>query len=169
MSTVSAILRSYRAPQEVMHTHRASGADEATGLTWLFVACILFFVARLPEVSRDSHFLALNGVERPVASLALPLFYGTVLLAPMMFLLIAAVSHLIARGLGGQGTWRDSRLALFWALLCVTPVVLFQGMIAGFLGAGGALTFASLLVSAIFLYLWINNLVALQRAPLGAA
>lgn len=168
MSTVSAILRSYRAPREVIRTHRASGADEALGLMWLFIACILFFVARLPEVSRASHFASLEGVDTPVASLALPLFYGTVLLAPLMFLLIAAGSHLVARLFGGSGVWLDARLALFWALLCVTPVVLFQGLIAGFIGPGPGLTAASTLVFVVFLYLWINNLIALETSKVSA-
>jgi hypothetical protein len=168
MSTVSAILRSYRAPREVMRTHRASGADEALGLMWLFIACILFFVARLPELSREAHFAALEGVDTPVASLALPLFYGTVLLAPLMFLLVAAASRLVARVMGGSGTWLDARLALFWALLCVAPVVLFQGLVAGFVGPGPGLTAASTLVFVAFLYLWINNLIALETSKVSA-
>jgi len=168
MSTVSAILRSYRAPREVIRTHRAGGADEALGLMWLFIACILFFIARLPELSREAHFAALEGVETPVASLALPMFYGTVLLAPLMFLLIAAGSHLVARLFGGKGVWLDARLALFWALLCVAPVVLFQGLVAGFIGPGPGLTAASTLVFVAFLYLWINNLIALEAAKVSS-
>lgn len=163
MSTVAAILRSYRAPREVIRTHRASGADESLGLMWLFIACILFFVARLPEASRDSHFASLEGIDQPVASLALPLFYGTVLLAPLMFMLIAAVSHLVARLFGAQGTWLDARLALFWALLCTAPAVLFQGLIAGFVGPGPGLTLANVIVFAVFLFIWINCLIALER------
>ncbi len=164
MSTVTAITRSYRAPREVMRTHRANGADEALGLMWLFIACLLFFVARLPELSRQSHLASLEGIDTPVASLALPLFYGTVLLAPLMFLLIAAGSHLVARVFGGKGVWLDARLALFWALLCVSPVVLFQGLVAGFIGPGPGLTAASTLVFVVFLYLWINNLIALESS-----
>ncbi|MEM7470118.1 MAG: YIP1 family protein [Pseudomonadota bacterium] len=162
MSTVTAILRSYRAPREVIRTHRAAGADDATGLTWLFVSCILFFVARFPELSRQAHFAELEGVDTPFASLALPTFYGTVLLAPLMFVLLAALSHVVARVFGGQGVWLDARLALFWSLLCVAPVVLLQGLVAGFIGAGTALSFTSLLVFAVFLYLWLNCLVALE-------
>ncbi len=165
MSTVSAILRTYRAPREVITTHRASGADEATGLTWLFVACLLFFVAELPELARQSH---LEGEDQPLLSLALPTFYGVVLLAPLMFLLIAAGSHLIAKLFGGQGGWRDARLALFWSLLAVTPIVLFQGLIAGFIGQGTALSLTALLVSIVFLVIWINCLYALER-PIGEA
>ncbi|MDA8746986.1 YIP1 family protein [Litoreibacter sp.] len=166
MSTVAAILRSYRAPREVIITHRASGVDEATGLTWLFVACILIFVAELPELARLSH---LEGGNVPVASLALPRFYGVVLLAPLMFLLIAAVSHLIAKLVGGRGTWLDARLALFWSLLAVTPLVLFQGLIAGFIGAGPALTIAATLVGSAFLFIWLNSLYALERPQKGTA
>lgn len=141
--------------------HRAAGADEATGLTWLFIACLLFFVARLPEAARQSHFAGLEGADQPVLSLALPLFYGTVLLAPLMFLLIAAGSHPVARLFGGQGGWRDARLALFWSLLCTAPVVLFQGLVAGMVGAGPGLTLANIAVFVVFLYLWVNGLIAL--------
>ncbi|MCY4336878.1 MAG: YIP1 family protein [Litoreibacter sp.] len=162
MSTVSAILRSYRAPREVIRTHRAGGADEATGLTWLFVACILFFVAELPELSRQAHFAQLEGVETPFSSLALPTFYGTVLLAPLMFVLLAGLAQLVARAAGGQGRWLDGRLAMFWSLLCVSPVVLLQGLVGGFIGAGPGLTFVSLLVFVVFLYLWLNCLIALN-------
>ncbi|WP_298291827.1 hypothetical protein [uncultured Litoreibacter sp.] len=162
MSTVSAILRSYRAPREVMRAHRAGGADEALGLMWLFIACILFFVARLPELSRQSHFASLEGREEPVASLALPMFYGTVLLAPLMFLLLAALSHLVVKALGAKGVWLDARLALFWALLCTAPVVLFQGLIAGFVGPGPGMNLASVMVFLAFLFIWINNLIALE-------
>lgn len=168
MSTVTAILRTYRAPREVMATHRASGADEASGLTWLFVACILFFVARLPELSRQSHMASLEGVEQPVASLALPLFYGTVLMAPLMFLLIAAASHLVARLFGGRGSWRGARLALFWSLLCTTPFVLFQGLIAGFIGPGGALTAAALLVFSVFIVIWLYCLIEMESGAEAA-
>ncbi len=160
MSTVSAILRTYRAPREVIRTHRASGADEATGLTWLFVACLLFFVAELPELSRQSH---LDGGEVPLSSLALPTFYGTVLLAPLMFLFIAAGSHLIAKALGGQGVWLDARLALFWSLLAVTPFVLFQGLIAGFVGEGRGLSAATVITGVVFVVIWVNCLIALER------
>ena len=152
-----------------MRTHRAAGADEATGLTWLFVACILFFVARLPELSRQSHLASLEGVDQPVFSLALPLFYGTVLLAPLMFLLLAALGHLVAKALGGQGVWLDGRLALFWALLCTAPVVLFQGLVAGFVGPGQGANIASLAVFAVFMTLWITNLIALERPAKAAS
>ena len=166
MSTVAAILRTYRAPREVIKTHRASGADEGTGLTWLFVACILFFVAELPELARQSH---LEGGDVPVSGLALPTFYGTVLLAPIMFLLIAAASHLIAKVLGGQGVWLDARLALFWSLLAVTPLVLFQGLVAGLIGPGSAYNAATILVTIAFLVIWINGLYALEYRQKEAA
>lgn len=169
MSTVSAILRSYRAPREVMRAQRASGADEGLGLMWLFIACILFFIARLPALSRQSHFASLEGIEQPVASLALPIFYGTVLLAPFMFLMIAAGSHLVAKLFGGQGEWLDARLALFWALLCTAPVVLFQGMVAGFVGPGPGLTLANAMVFGAFMFIWINCLWALERPRKEAA
>jgi hypothetical protein len=55
-------------------------------------------------------------------------------------------------------------LALFWALLCTTPVMLLQGLVAGFIGAGTGATVVGVLVFAAFLYLWINMLIEAERA-----
>ncbi|MCY4180686.1 MAG: YIP1 family protein, partial [Litoreibacter sp.] len=72
------------------------------------------------------------------------------------------LAQLVARAAGGQGRWLDGRLAMFWSLLCVSPVVLLQGLVGGFIGAGPGLTFVSLLVFVVFLYLWLNCLIALN-------
>jgi hypothetical protein len=39
-----------------------------------------------------------------------------VFIAPLFFYLLAAISHGVARVLGGKGTGFGARLALFWAL-----------------------------------------------------
>ena len=160
MSTTSSILRSYVSPGQVALDHKSRGADEGLALTWLVIACILFFVARLPGLARVAH---LEGEEVPLFGLALGTFFGTILIAPLVFFALAGLSHLIARVFGAKGDWIDARLALFWALLAVAPLVLFQGLVKGFIGDGAALSATSLVVFAAFLYIWLSGLIALER------
>ncbi|EPX79064.1 YIP1 family protein [Litoreibacter arenae] len=159
MSTANAIFKSYRAPRAVARSFRDAGADEATGLGWLFAACILFFVARLPALARTSH---LSEGEVPLFGLALGTFFGTMLLAPIFFYVLASLSHLIARQFGGQGNVTDARLAMFWGLLASAPFVLFQGLVAALIGAGVQANLMAVLSFAVFLWVWINSLLELE-------
>lgn len=161
MSTASAIFKSYRAPRAVARSLRDAGADEGTGLTWLFVACMLFFVAQLPELARVAH---LSDGETPLFGLALGTFFGTLLLAPILFFVIGTLTHGVARLLGGKGRPTDARLALFWGLLASSPLVLFHGLIAGFAGPGAIAGFVALLAFAAFLWIWLNGLFELEKA-----
>lgn len=160
MSTAQAILRSYRAPRTVMRSHLARGVGEERALAWVMIACLLFFVAQLPALSRQSH-LAADGP--PFEALAGGAFLGTVLIAPLLFYGLAAISHLIARAFGGQGTWLEARLALFWGLMAATPLVLLRGLVAGFIGEGPSLSVTSLVAFAAFLFVWLNGLITVER------
>jgi uncharacterized membrane protein YhaH (DUF805 family) len=160
MSATTKIVRSYRAPGRVALDHRENGADDWLSLTWLVTACILFFIARLPGLARVSH---LEGEEVPFFGLALGTFFGTIFLAPAIFFALAGLSHLIAKAFGGVGDWRDARIALFWALLAISPLVLLQGLVKGLIGDGPSLTMTSLVVFAAFLYIWLCGLFALER------
>jgi hypothetical protein len=161
MSTAQAIFRSYRAPRTVARSFRDAGADEGTGLGWLFAACVLFFIARLPGLARTSH---LSEGEVPLFGLALGTFFGTMLLAPIFFYVLASLSHFVARFLGGQGAITDARLAMFWGLLASAPVVLFQGLVSAIIGPGSQTNLVALASFAIFLWVWINSLVELEGA-----
>lgn len=161
MSTTQAILKSYRAPQDVMRTHLAQGAGEERALAWVMIACVLFFVAQLPRLSREAH---LNPEGPPLEALAGGAFMGTVLVAPLIFYGLAALSRIVAKLFGGRGSWLRARLALFWGLMAVTPLVLLQGLVAGFVGEGAGLSIVSLLAFAMFLYIWIRGLIFVERA-----
>ena len=43
--------------------------------------------------------------------------------------LVAGLSHLIARLVGGRGDWYRARMALFWSLLASTPLILLNDLI----------------------------------------
>ena len=161
MSTAQAILKSYRAPQDVMRSHLAQGAGEERALAWVMIACGLFFVAQLPGLSREAH---LNPEGPPFEALAGGAFLGSVLIAPLIFYALAALSRVVAKLFGGKGSWLHARLALFWSLMAVTPLVLLQGLVAGFIGEGAGLSIVSLLAFGMFLFVWLRGLIFVERA-----
>lgn len=162
MSVTRDILRSYVQPREMMRRQLAY-ACETRALAYVMIACFVFFIARLPLLSREAH-QDIGGPGFP--ALAAGVFVGAVLFAPLMLYGLAAASHMIAKGLGGgQGGWLAARLALFWALLAMAPLVLLHGLIAGFAGPGTTVALGGgILVGLAFLYLWIANLCEAERA-----
>lgn len=156
MAVSGDMIRAYRAPGRVMARLIASGAGEERALAWLMTGCFLMFVARLPFLSRRAY---LHGEE--FAALAAGAFTGAVFLAPLVFYALAALSHVAAGWFGGRGSWASARLALFWTVLLFSPLMLFQGMVAGFIGPGAALNLVAILNGAVFVCLWI---VALRVA-----
>lgn len=153
------MLRSWRDPRGVIRAKLADGPREDRALATVMGACALIFVAQWPRLSRE----AFLHPEVPLEARMVGALMGVVFLLPLGLYLIAALSHLVAKVLGGKGTWFSARMALFWALLAVAPLMLLNGLVAGFLGQGAALTAVGIAVAAGFLYLWINMLVEAER------
>lgn len=138
----------------------AAGPREDRALAILMGACLLVFIAQWPAISRRAHLedLELN------ALLAGALF-GWLFIAPLGLYLLAALSHLVAKLFGGKGGWYGARLALFWSLLASTPLILLNGLVAGFIGKGAALSIVGLAWFGVFLWFWMASLrVAEQGA-----
>jgi hypothetical protein len=159
MSVTLDILRAWRNPRGVLRARLAEGVREDRALATVMGACFLIFVSRWPELSRMAHLDPSVPLE---ARLGTTLFV-MLFVVPLVLYLVAAVSHLIARLFGGRGNWFSSRLALFWALLALTPAMLLLGLVRGFLGEGGSATTLGGVVFAGFLYLWISMLYEAER------
>lgn len=158
MAVTSDITATYRGPRNVMRRLLDMGQREDRALAFLMSACAIVFVAQLPRLAREAH---LTGQELDM------LMGGTLLawlmIAPLMFYALAGLSHLVAKLLGGQGTWYGARLALFWSLLSSTPVMLLHGLVAGFIGPGPALQAVGILWLGVFFWFWISSLVQAER------
>ena len=159
MSVTRDITRAWARPRTVMAEHLARGAHEDRAFIFLFIACVLVFVAQLPRLSREAF---LTGGDLMV------LMGGTlmawVFVAPLLLYGVAAVSHLIARLVGGRGTWFGARLALFWSLLAASPAMLLHGLTAGFIGPSAALTLVGLITVGGFGWIWLNSLIVAETA-----
>lgn len=158
MAIATDIVQSWRSPRAVLR-RRLDTAREADALAVLMMACGLIFLSQWPGLARAAHLdpsipldARLGGAMMGAVFLLPPLAYG-----------LAAVSHLVARALGGKGDWLGARMALFWALLAVSPLMLLQGLVAGFIGHGPALTLVGVIVGVVFLVQWGLGLIEAER------
>jgi hypothetical protein len=142
-----------------MRRHLAAGQREDRVLAFLICACAIIFVAQWPRLSREAFLKP----EIPLEALLGAALVGWVFVMPLVFYGIAALSHLVARIVGGQGTWFTARLALFWTLLVISPLILLQGLVAGFLGSGVELTLINGVVTLAFFAIWGISLSEAER------
>lgn len=157
MAVVSDIVQSWRSPRSVIARHLQRRPTEGFAFSLLVAFLLLAFVAQWPAMSRAAYLAPEAGLtQRMVAAglallASIPLWYG-----------LAGLSHLVAHRFGGKGSYLGARLALFWALLSVAPLMLLQGMLSGFAGPGLLATAAGFVVLGGFLYLWLNMLIAAE-------
>lgn len=158
MAVTSDIVESWRRPRVVLRRHLDRGQSEAFAFSLLTVFLILALVASYPQTAR----VAALDPAVPVAPQMLGRALGLLATIPFLYLL-AALSHLALRPLGGAGTWYGARMALFWALVACTPFVLLTGIVAGLIGPGAQLTLTGAVTFAAFLFQWITGLFVAER------
>lgn len=153
MAVTTDIIATWRGPRRVMRRLLAMGRREDRALAFVMAFCVISFIAQMPALARKAH---LEGVElNPLLGGAL---LGAVIILPLMLYVVAAISRLVARVFGGQGTWYGARLALFWSLLATTPLLLLRGLVAGFIGPGPVQFGVDALWLVVFLWFWVFTL-----------
>lgn len=158
MTVTTDLFVTWHSPREVIRRHLARGVSEPFAFSLLLIFLTLAFVAQWPVAAREA-FLANEPsatpriLARAFAVLStIPLWYG-----------LAAVGRLVARAFGGKGSWYGARLALFWALATVSPLMLLQGMVAGMIGPGPAGLVLSAAIGLAFLWLWLTMMHEAER------
>lgn len=153
MSASTELVATWRAPRAGLRRHLARGVSEPFAFSLLLIFLILVFIGQWPQAAREAHLAAEPSslpriLPRALAVLAtIPLWYA-----------LAALSRLGAKAMGGKGSWYAARIALFWALATVSPLMLLQGLVAGMIGPGPALWLVSGLTGLAFLWLWLTML-----------
>lgn len=159
MSVSRNIVATYRGPARVIRALLGDGTREDRALAFLMGACGLIFVAQLPRLAREAH---LTGSELNM------LLGGTLMawifIAPLLLYGLAALARGVGRVLGGRGSMYGARLALFWALLASTPLILLHGLVAGFIGAGLELQIVGFCWLVCFCWFWISGSIAQESA-----
>lgn len=156
MPVASDILSSYLRPRAVIRRKLEPREDRA--LATLMGAAGLIFVAGWPQAARMAHLDPSVPLDARLGGSLMAVLF----LLPLFCYVLAALSHLVAKVLGGKGSFFGARMALFQALLAIAPLMLLQGLVAGFIGPGPQLTAASLLTGGAFLWIWLNMLIEVE-------
>lgn len=154
MAVSRELFASWRRPRATLRRQLAGGQREDRVLVYLMAACLVIFLSTLPGLAREAYLDPAVPLEARIGGALVAWMF----LAPLMFYGLAALSHLLARALGGRGSGFGARLALFWTLLAVSPLWLLQGLVAGFIGPGPALTLVSSVLAVAFLAIWLLSL-----------
>ena len=154
------MMRAWTRPRAVIRARLGQGPREDRALAVLMAACGLIFVAQWPVHARAAHLDPSMPLDARLGGALL----GSLFLLPLLAYGFAGLSHLVARGFGGKGQGFGARLALFWALLAVAPVMLLQGLVAGLIGPSPGLIVVQLVAGFGFLWIWLSMLVEVHRA-----
>lgn len=167
MAVSADILRSYRAPRAVLRDRLAHAPEgrEGRALIYLMVACGLIFVAQWPRLARQAQL----SDEVPFEALMAGALFGWMFVAPLFFYAIGALLGLVLRLVRREADPFAGRLALFWALLAVSPLVLAQGAVTALVGPGALSLVSGLVVMAAFMAILIAGLRAALEARAAQA
>lgn len=160
MAVTRNITATYRGPGRVVRRLLDAGPREDRALAYLMAGCVVVFIAQLPRLAREAH---LTGQDLDMLMGATLMSW--VFIAPLALYVLAGLSHLMARLVGGKGTGYGARLALFWALLASSPLMLLNGLVAGFIGPGLELQIIGLVWLLVFGWFWIAGLMTAERKP----
>lgn len=152
------IVRTWRRPRRVIREHLSAGPREDRAIAVLMGGCLMAWVAQWPNLTRTAMETGDEAMQLIGTS-----FYGWMLLMPLAFYGIAALSHLIARVFGGRGSFYSARLALFWTLLATSPLLLFYGLLLGFNGREPGTQLIGGLWVVAFLAIWVSTLLEAEQ------
>lgn len=138
-------------------------SGEAQLLAMAMLVCFAGFLSNLPrELARVPEDARIQAVGW--------LFVGAMFFGPLLLMGLAAVSRLVAKAFGGQGSWQMARLALLWALVLSIPLLLLNLVGLGWLGLFGTCAIWAVTLSEAegFTRAWVVVL-ALSLIPMGLA
>ncbi|MFB9223715.1 hypothetical protein [Paracoccus cavernae] len=142
------IVRSWWQPGSVLREMR--GTPDRVLIVILMVAMLIFLVAQAPGHARAAELDPSIPLDARIGGAVLAVMFIMPVIAFALAALVAALSKLTPRPVSPE----DSRLALFWALLAVSPAMLLAGMTGGFLGQGLPLTITQSIAGLGFLFIW---------------
>ena len=162
MALVLDMVRSLRAPRRVL---RGLGTPREPWLLMvLMLACALVFVAQWPRLARAAHLDPSIPLDARLAGA----LFAWVFLAPLFFYAMAGLMTL-ALWLVARVSGASIRLALFWALLVASPVMLLHGLVAGMVGPGAQAALVAALAALVFLAVLVAGLRVAVEAARAAA
>ena len=160
MPVTTDIVRTWRRPRAVMRDLLAQGRREDRAIVFLMISCFLIFVAQWPRLRRvaDGYEPSPWPEEMNFEGMMTYTFFAAVIILPLVMYGVAALTHVLARVVGGKGSFYAARLALFWTLLATSPWILFYGLVRGLIGPGTQATLVGVIGAIAFLVIWLASL-----------
>ncbi len=162
MGLLADIARTYLDPAGVLRRKRGENPGENILLAYLLFACLISFLVRLPGLLASNPATQGPTPDQTLPALVGATFVATLLFAPLFFYLLSVISHVLARLLGRQGAMKDARLALFWTLLALQPLVIASVVVGNMLPPPMP-NILSALAGLFFLATWLRGLHGLYR------
>lgn len=149
------IARTWRHPRQVMARLLGAGVREDRALIILMTACLLIFIGQWPSLVRQAHFDPSTPLDARMGGALMAWLF----IVPLVAYGMAAIARILAKILGGQGSWYSARLALFWSLLAAAPFWLAFGLARGFTGSGTLINVLGLVAFLAFLIIWLMTMI----------
>jgi len=146
------IFQTYSAPKSVLARKLADIPGEPQLLAYVVFATILSFLARLPGVIDG------NITGQPLEALVGANFVASIIFAPLFFYALAGLTRLASKVFGGKGSWQSARLALFWPLIALQPLLIMAQFLETLMLPALALVLGSLASGLFFLWLWYTGM-----------
>ncbi len=160
MQLFADIVQTYRDPRVVMARKMKQGLGEERLLGYLLIACLISFFLRIPELVLLGEGA---GTEKMAAQIGAA-FATSMIFGPLFFYGLAGGSGLVLRAIGRIFTWKDVRLALFWCLFALQPVVFVVILLKTFVGAPLVGSLFSTAVALGFTAVWLLSLSTISRS-----
>ncbi|WP_375281622.1 hypothetical protein [Pseudooctadecabacter sp.] len=153
------IARTYRGPRRVVRELLSMGPREDRAIAWLMIGCFLVFLSRLPALQRAAIETG-SDFQRDV----IYAFFAMMMIAPLMFYVIAFVFFLIIKLARSAATPYGARLAIFWGWLSAAPLALFYGLLVGFNGLDHpGTTLVGALWFIVLIWFWLAGLFEMSK------
>lgn len=146
------IVETYGFPRRVMARKLATPPGERILLGYVMMASLLYFIFRAPR--QVAQFVP--DETSPLEAFIAAQFVVALIFLPLTFYAFAAIARLVAKPLGGSGSWQGQRLALFWAFVTIQPIVLLIEIAAKYGLSGGWLQSCLIFMGFLFLWIWIS-------------
>lgn len=151
MSLTRDLMTSYRAPSRPFARQLREGVSESRVLAYLMIAVVIIFIAQLPRLSREAFLDPSIEMDARVGAAIM----GWLFLMPLALYALSFVLVIVLKICRITSHAFTTRMALFWALLVSTPLFLLQGLVAGLIGVGPALTLVNIVLALFFLVVLI--------------
>ena len=162
MSVIGDIVQAWTDPRGLIRAKTILPREDRA-LATVFGSCLLLFVAEWPSMARQ----AASDPSVPFEARMGGALMAVIFVMPLVMYGVAWVSRLVAGALGGKGTGYAARMALFMALLAMTPLALIYGLAHGLQGPGFAANLTGAAAIAGFLWMWLAMLWTVEREGPG--